>query len=314
MSRIRTIKPDFWEDEKVGQLPIPCRLFFIGCWNFADDFGVIKGNAALLKSQIFPYDENLRVSEIKKWIDALVNARMLIPIIHAEESYYIIRTFRSHQVLDNRYSKSYISKDKSLVSKIVDTALNNNNVNTSSSQCVHNVITTEEMEMEKEEKENTSNEVLKKASLPSVTTKKEIHTDYSALANYFNDLLSPWLPKVNKIDGARRKAVDARIKEHGKDKVVEVLHIVAKSDFLTGRKEGIDWKCNFDWIFKKQNFEKILEGNYKNGESTHTSSGAVHSQPRPIQDHFSNYLRENFGFNGTAEEFEEWFNQNPYGG
>ncbi|MFK1876092.1 hypothetical protein ACIXGC_19415 [Bacteroides fragilis] len=66
MARIRTIKPEFWEDEKIGKLPIPCRLFFIGCWNFADDFGVIKGNAALLKSQIFPYDENLRVSEIKK--------------------------------------------------------------------------------------------------------------------------------------------------------------------------------------------------------------------------------------------------------
>ena len=90
MARIRTIKPEFWEDEKIGKLPIPCRLFFIGCWNFADDFGVIKGNAALLKSQIFPYDENLRVSEIKKWIDALVDARMLVPIIHAEESYYFI--------------------------------------------------------------------------------------------------------------------------------------------------------------------------------------------------------------------------------
>ncbi len=41
MARIRTIKPEFWEDEKIGKLPIPCRLF-IGCWNFADDFGVIK--------------------------------------------------------------------------------------------------------------------------------------------------------------------------------------------------------------------------------------------------------------------------------
>ena len=81
MARIRTIKPEFWEDEDIGKLPIPCRLFFIGCWNFADDYGVIKANAALLKSQIFPYDENLRVSEIKKWIGALVDARMLIPII-----------------------------------------------------------------------------------------------------------------------------------------------------------------------------------------------------------------------------------------
>lgn len=158
MARIRTIKPEFWEDEDIGKLPIPCRLFFIGCWNFADDYGVIKANAALLKSQIFPYDENLRVSEIKKWIGALVDARMLIPIIldgdkkrPAEESYYIIRTFRSHQVLDKRYDKSYISKDKEYVKMLINKALENDDVNTTSTPRQHYVNTTKEKEEEEEE-------------------------------------------------------------------------------------------------------------------------------------------------------------------
>lgn len=158
MARIRTIKPEFWEDEDIGKLPIPCRLFFIGCWNFADDYGVIKANAALLKSQIFPYDENLRVSEIKKWIGALVDARMLIPIIldgdkkrPAEESYYIIRTFRSHQVLDKRYDKSYISIDKEYVKMLINKALENDDVNTTSTPRQHYVNTTKEKEKEEEE-------------------------------------------------------------------------------------------------------------------------------------------------------------------
>ena len=155
MARIRTIKPEFWEDEKIGKLPIPCRLFFIGCWNFADDFGVIKGNAALLKSQIFPYDENLRVSEIKKWIDALVDARMLVPIIHAEESYYFIRTFRSHQVLDKRYDKSYIGKG--IVKELISRALNDNDVNTTSTPRDNDVNTMEEKEEEKEDKKESPN-------------------------------------------------------------------------------------------------------------------------------------------------------------
>ena len=150
MARIRTIKPEFWEDEKIGKLPIPCRLFFIGCWNFADDFGVIKGNAALLKSQIFPYDENLRVSEIKKWIDSLVDARMLVPIIHAEESYYFIRTFRSHQILDKRYDKSYIGKE--IAKDLINRALNDNVVNTTSTPRDNDVFTTTEKEEEKEDK------------------------------------------------------------------------------------------------------------------------------------------------------------------
>ena len=165
MARIRTIKPDFWEDEKIGKLPIPCRLFFIGCWNFADDFGVIKGNAVLLKSQIFPYDENLRASEIKKWIDALVDARMLIPIIHAEESYYYIRTFRSHQIIDKRYDKSYIGKD--IVNDLINSALNDYNVNTTSTPRQHVVNTKEEKEKEKEYKKESTNVDKKETSVSS---------------------------------------------------------------------------------------------------------------------------------------------------
>lgn len=165
MARIRTIKPEFWEDEKIGKLPILCRLFFIGCWNFADDFGVIKGNAALLKSQIFPYDENLRVSEIKKWIDALVDARMLVPIIHAEESYYFIRTFRSHQVLDKRYDKSYIGKG--IVKELISKALNDNDVNTTSTLRDNDVNTTEEKEEEKEDKKESPNGDKKEAKASS---------------------------------------------------------------------------------------------------------------------------------------------------
>lgn len=111
MARIRTIKPDFWEDEKLGAIPIHARLLFIGTWSYADDNGVIRGSAALLKSQIFPYDDNLRIGEVKKWIDALVEARMLIPLSYKGASYYVIRTFRSHQRIDTRYSNELIPRE-----------------------------------------------------------------------------------------------------------------------------------------------------------------------------------------------------------
>lgn len=192
MARIRTIKPEFWEDEKIGKLPIPCRLFFIGCWNFADDYGVIKGNAALLKSQIFPYDENLRVSEIKKWLNALVEARMLIPIIlddenkrPAEESYYLIRTFRSHQVLDKRYNKSYISKDENFVKMLINNTLSKHHVNTTSTPRQHHVNTSEEKEMEKEKeriKKNSKKELkeISTKSLNSGSTDLDVYSSYIA--------------------------------------------------------------------------------------------------------------------------------------
>lgn len=156
MARIRTIKPEFWEDEKIAQLTLPCRLFFIGCWNFADDFGVMKGNATLLKSWIFPYDEDLRVSEVRKWIDALVNAQMLVPISYQNESYYIIRTFRNHQVLDKRYEKSYLPKEF-IISEISKQQGDNYDI-TTCSHSDHDVVTAAEMEKEKEYKENNTKE------------------------------------------------------------------------------------------------------------------------------------------------------------
>lgn len=136
MARIRTIKPEFWEDEKLGKLPMPCRLFYIGCWNFADDQGVFRSNLVILKSRIFPYDENLRISEIKKWLNALEEAQMIVPIIYEGESYYVIRTFRNHQILDKRYMKFIIP------SEVVKTTL---------SHSEHIVNTTQEKEGEKEE-------------------------------------------------------------------------------------------------------------------------------------------------------------------
>ena len=207
MARIRTIKPEFWEDEKIGKLPIPCRLFFIGCWNFADDFGVIKGNAALLKSQIFPYDENLRVSEIKKWIDALVDARMLVPIIHAEESYYFIRTFRSHQILDKRYDKSYIGKE--IAKDLINRALNDNDVNTTSTLRDNDVNTTEEKEEEKEDKKESPN-----------GDKKEAEASSSASSNpdflKFNDWLkrnAPYCSNAKNFSSQITEAEFLKLKE-----------------------------------------------------------------------------------------------------
>lgn len=112
MARIRSIKPEFWEDEKIAALPYGCRLLYIGTWNQADDNGVIRGNPAILKSKIFPYDDTLRVGEVSKWLDALVKARMLVPISYKGESYYVVRTFHSHQKFDPRYPNYIIPREE----------------------------------------------------------------------------------------------------------------------------------------------------------------------------------------------------------
>lgn len=57
MSRIRTIKPEFWASEQILSLSIEARLLFIGMWNFCDDSGIHPASLRTIKAVVYPGDE-----------------------------------------------------------------------------------------------------------------------------------------------------------------------------------------------------------------------------------------------------------------
>lgn len=67
-------------------------------------------------------------------------------------------------------------------------------------------------------------------------------------------------PKVRDITPERRKVIETRLQQYSTDDFIQVFHNIQTSDFLRG---DTGWRgCGFDWVFKKTNFQKILEGNY----------------------------------------------------
>lgn len=54
MPRIRTMKPEFWSDEKLSLLDPLTRLVFLGLISMADDHGRLVDNLKLLDGQLFP--------------------------------------------------------------------------------------------------------------------------------------------------------------------------------------------------------------------------------------------------------------------
>jgi hypothetical protein len=59
----------------------------------------------------------------------------------------------------------------------------------------------------------------------------------------------------------RRQLVRARIAQYSIEDFLDVFGKVERSPFLRGDTGG--WRgCTFDWIMKKSNFQKTLEGNY----------------------------------------------------
>ncbi len=63
MARIRTIKPEFWEDEGVAALSRDARLLWIATWNCADDEGILRWTPDYIKAQVFPYDADVTLAK-----------------------------------------------------------------------------------------------------------------------------------------------------------------------------------------------------------------------------------------------------------
>ena len=87
------------------------------------------------------------------------------------------------------------------------------------------------------------------------------HDGFERFREWFNNAVTGTsIPQITKLTDARKNALRSIFKEYGKETVEAVIQKVIASDFLT-RGWG---KVSFDWIFKKANFIKILEGNYDN--------------------------------------------------
>lgn len=100
MARCRMIKPVFWDDEKLAKISRDSRLVYVALWNFSDDFGVVKGNPAWLKTHIFPYDEELTLKEFKGWLKELIELERVKPFQHNGEQFFWMPKFLDHQKIN----------------------------------------------------------------------------------------------------------------------------------------------------------------------------------------------------------------------
>lgn len=102
------------------------------------------------------------------------------------------------------------------------------------------------------------------ASEPKKASKDVV--DFAGLISFFNRAMEQAkaiIPRCQSCEGKRREFVRARIREHGMDKVYEMITKASESDFLNG-KNARGWIADFTWLFRPSNFQKVLEGNYDN--------------------------------------------------
>jgi hypothetical protein len=84
------IKPEFWEDSKIGKLSDKAKLLFIAMWNFADDEGYLESTDEWIKIKCFPYEKEIKVSD---FIEELLSNELIM----TQNGVIRIKNFLKHQ-------------------------------------------------------------------------------------------------------------------------------------------------------------------------------------------------------------------------
>ena len=108
MSRIRTIKPQFFRHEELfdaeRESGLPLRLAFISIWTVADREGRFKWRPRSMKSECLPFDE----IDFSRVLDALATRGFIVHYAVDGEHFGAIPSFSQHQVVNNREVSSEI--------------------------------------------------------------------------------------------------------------------------------------------------------------------------------------------------------------
>lgn len=111
MARIRTFKPEFFTDERLGECSLSSRFLFLGTWAEADDYGNLDRSAKQLKVRIFPFDD----LDCEPLLQELLAQGLLVEYSVSEKIYLHIPNFNKHQKIDRPSKPRFPDYDDSLL-------------------------------------------------------------------------------------------------------------------------------------------------------------------------------------------------------
>ncbi len=96
--RIRNIRPNFFKNEELAQVPFETRLLFVGLWCMADCEGRLEDRPLRAKAELFPYD----AVDVGPMLDALVALGFVLRYEVAGVRLLWIPAFRKHQIISKK--------------------------------------------------------------------------------------------------------------------------------------------------------------------------------------------------------------------
>lgn len=100
MARKRMVDPNIWQSEDFSKLSTLAKLVFIGLFSLADDEGRGRANPTYLKSSLFPYNEDLRSTDIEKTLLEISSNMSVIFYSCNGSNYYELLSWDVFQKID----------------------------------------------------------------------------------------------------------------------------------------------------------------------------------------------------------------------
>lgn len=84
----RMVYTNIWQNTDFKDLSDKAKLLYIGLITVADDDGRLRANSLLLRSQVFPYSDDIKQEDIRKWLGEIQKVK-LIDFYRVKNDYFI---------------------------------------------------------------------------------------------------------------------------------------------------------------------------------------------------------------------------------
>lgn len=247
MARARNIKPGFFTNEELVELPFETRLLFIGLWTIADRAGRLEDRPKKIRMTLFPAD-NVDVEEM---LSGLESSGFIVRYEIEYNKYIQILNFEKHQNPHKNEAESSIPAPYKY--------------STSTAQVPDKHDATHADSHDSLIPSNTTTDVVVVRNDESVPD-----CPHQEIINLYKKNC-PEAIHPRTWDGSRAVNLKSRWREckdrQSLDWWDKFFEYISESDFLMGRVQALNrtpFELRLDWIVNKSNFSKILDGTYQN--------------------------------------------------
>lgn len=111
MPRARLLKPEFFDDEKLAEIPFTARILFQALWALSDRDGRLEDRPEKIAAFAFPYDKPLQIKarkEAPKMLDLLIDAGFVERYQSEGKACLWLPHFKDHQKTHDREAQSVL--------------------------------------------------------------------------------------------------------------------------------------------------------------------------------------------------------------